>query len=325
MDTENDTCHYRLFVEPGSPAISAFMFSAGVAGNVIALILLEIRRRKDKTRQRLSLFRMLVISLVVTDLMGTCLVSPLVLTSYAVNLTITGMDNNHDVCKYIGFNMTFFGLATLSILVAMALERCLSIGCPYFYERHVTKHRGSCCIPFIYLNCIIFCVLPFIGFGDYVQYCPGTWCFIDMNPLRLEDKIYANLYATMMLGIIISIVVCNACVVYHLFLMYWRRKENQASIVKQTRGDETYFTMAEEIEHLLLMVFMTVAFMICSLPLTIRVYINSAGQRKESHHLDLIVLRFLAINSIIDPWVFIFLSPSVLRFLTRALSCNVQE
>lgn len=45
----------------------------------------------------------------------------------------------------------------------------------------------------------------------------------------------------------------------------------------------------------------------------IRVYFNSIGQ-DESHRMDLIALRFISVNSIIDPWVFILLSPSVLHF-----------
>lgn len=45
----------------------------------------------------------------------------------------------------------------------------------------------------------------------------------------------------------------------------------------------------------------------------IRVYLNSIGDT-ESHRLDLIALRFISVNSIIDPWVFIILSPSVLHF-----------
>lgn len=45
----------------------------------------------------------------------------------------------------------------------------------------------------------------------------------------------------------------------------------------------------------------------------IRVYINSIWEG-ESHRLDLIALRFISVNSIIDPWVFIILSPSVLHF-----------
>ncbi|KAJ8411884.1 hypothetical protein AAFF_G00155220 [Aldrovandia affinis] len=316
-DTINDTCHRRENIESGSPTLSALMFSAGVMGNVIALILLEIRRRKNQSRQRLSLFHVLVTALVVTDLMGTCLISPIVMSSYATNLTMVGMDRTRSVCKYFGFSMTFFSLATLSILLAMALERCFSIGCPYFYGRHITKRLGYISISFIYLICVVFCLLPFAGFGDYVQYCPGTWCFIDMNPHKLEDKVYANVYATVMLVMIASEAVCNAFVVYHLVLMYRRRKMNRGST--RSKRDRRYFSMAEEVEHLILLVFMTVAFMICSLPLMVRVYINSTGKRKESHNTDLIALRFLSVNSIIDPWVFIILSPSVQRFLWGAL------
>ena len=51
----------------------------------------------------------------------------------------------------------------------------------------------------------------------------------------------------------------------------------------------------------------------------VRVYINSISQKQESHKTDLVALRFLSINSIIDPWVFIILSPSVMRFLWGAM------
>lgn len=46
---------------------------------------------------------------------------------------------------------------------------------------------------------------------------------------------------------------------------------------------------------------------------------NSSQHNKESHETDLIALRFISINSILDPWVFIILSPSVLRFFWGAL------
>ncbi|XP_006632550.1 prostaglandin E2 receptor EP2 subtype-like [Lepisosteus oculatus] len=322
-----DGCHDRRTVEPGSPVISAVMFSAGVLGNVLALILLEIRRRKHKSRQRQSLFHVLVTGLIVTDLMGTCFISPLVLASYATNRTLVSMWRNETdlengtstVCNYFSFSMTFFSLATLSILFAMALERCLSIGYPYFYGRHITKRCGYISIPFIYLICIVFCLLPFMKFGKYVQYCPGTWCFINMNPESLQDKVYAILYATLMLLLVISIVTCNVSVIYHLVLMHRRHKVNRGSVEKRSRKDRRSPSMTEEIEHLILLVFITVAFVICSLPLTIRVYINSSQSITGSHRTDLIALRFLSINSIIDPWLFIILSPSVLRFLRTAL------
>lgn len=44
----------------------------------------------------------------------------------------------------------------------------------------------------------------------------------------------------------------------------------------------------------------------------IRVYINYNGE--NDHPSDLIALRFISVNSIVDPWVFILLSPGVQHF-----------
>ncbi|XP_067310755.1 prostaglandin E receptor 2a (subtype EP2) [Pseudorasbora parva] len=320
MGAENKTCNRSLKVEEnGGPTISALMFAAGVLGNLIALVLLEFRRRKEKNRQRQSLFHLLVTTLVITDLMGTCLISPLVQVAYFSNTTLVGMSESRAVCQYFGFAMTFFSLATLSILLSMALERSLSIGYPYHYGRHITKRCGYITIPCIYLACFLFCLMPFAGFGEYVQYCPGTWCFIDMNPKKPEDKAYANVYATMLLLIVIVIVACNCFVVCQLVLMYRRRKMNRGSIQTRSKRDRRYFSWTEEVEHLIVLVVMTVIFVICSLPLMIRVYINSNNENPGKNKTDLIALRFLSVNSIIDPWVFIILSPSVLRFLWGAL------
>ena len=46
----------------------------------------------------------------------------------------------------------------------------------------------------------------------------------------------------------------------------------------------------------------------------VRVYLNSYDKASESHPAELNALRFISVNSIIDPWVFIFWSPSVLHF-----------
>ncbi|XP_052437442.1 prostaglandin E2 receptor EP2 subtype [Carassius gibelio] len=314
----NQTCDECLIMDKTSdPTISAMMFASGVLGNLVALVLLEFRRRKEKNRQRQSLFHLLVTTLVITDLMGTCLISPLVQTAYITNTTLVGMSETCAVCEYFGFAMTFFSLATLSILLAMALERCISIGYPYHYGRHVTKRCGYITIPCIYLVCFLFCLMPFAGFGKYVQYCPGTWCFIAMNPVGIEDKVFANIYATVMLFIVTVTVACNCFVVYHLVLMYRRHKMNRGSVQTRSKRDRRYFSWAAEVEHLILLVFMTIIFVICTSPLMIRVYINSMGNCNDSQ--DLIALRFLSVNSIIDPWVFIFFSPSVLRFLGGAL------
>ncbi|CAG00989.1 unnamed protein product, partial [Tetraodon nigroviridis] len=380
MDTESDLCHSKHHIDPPtSPVISAIMFAIGIFGNVMALVILEVRRcREVRTRntRRQTLFNILVTSLVVTDLAGTCLISPLVQLSYSQNTTMVGMSpDTQTVCKYFGVSMTFFSLTTISLLLAMALERSFAIGYPYLYNQYVTKKCAYVAIPLVFLLCISFCLFPFAGFGSYVQYCPGTWCFIDMNPKGKEDRVYANLYATVMLILVLAIVMCNAFVVYHLFKMYQRRKRNGPSASGgRATSDRRTTSMAEEVEHLVLLVFMTIIFIICTLPLVkkrkkkiiachhtmvtthtktfsskipslqdtnrrtcvtltlkakdhlqlggslwlqIRVYVNNRDS--ESHHLDLIALRFISVNSIIDPWVFILLSPSVLHFVWRSL------
>ncbi|KAM4559741.1 prostaglandin E receptor 2a (subtype EP2) isoform 1-T2 [Odontesthes bonariensis] len=313
-----DPCHNKTNIDSTeSPLISGIMFALGIFGNVAALVILEFRRRRDSRTEgdrRCALFHILITSLVVTDLAGTCFVSPLVQLSYAWNITLIRMSDPH-VCNYFGVCMTFFSLATMSLLLTTALERCFAIGYPYLYSRHVTKKCAYITIPLLMLFSASFCMLPFVGFGNYVQYCPGTWCFIDMNPIGKEDRIYANMYATVMLVLVLSIVVCNGFVVYQLFKMYQRRKR-QGSVMKTVRSnsERRALSMAQEVEHLILLVFMTIIFIICTLPLVARVYINSIGLRQESHPTDLIALRFISVNSIIDPWVFILLSPSVLHF-----------
>lgn len=275
MAIENDPCHSKPHIDSTkSPVISAIMFAAGLFGNVAALVILEMRRCREvrsRNARRRTLFSILITSLVVTDLAGTCLISPFVLLSYSQNTTLVGMSpDTHIVCKYFGASMTFFSLATMSLLLAMALERCFAIGHPYLYNQYVTN-KCAVTIPLVFLLCISFCLFPFAGFGSYVQYCPGTWCFIDMNPKGKEDRVYANLYATIMLILVLAIVTCNAFVVYHLFKMYQRRKRNGLGMGgSRVNSDRKVTSMAEEVEHLVLLVFMTIIFIICTLPLVVR-------------------------------------------------------
>ncbi|XP_030013506.1 prostaglandin E receptor 2a (subtype EP2) [Sphaeramia orbicularis] len=329
VETPEDICHDQHHVSSKrSPAISAAMFALGIFGNVAALVILEIRRRRDMKAggtRMYGLFHVLIRILVVTDLSGTCMTSPVVQLSYSLNITLVGlMPDSRFLCEYFGFTMTFFSLTTLCILFTMAAERCLAIGYPYKYSQYITKKRGCIIIGCFFVASILFCVLPFIfNFGDFVQYCPGTWCFFDMNSTQKRHRIYATVYATIMLGLVLAIVVCNLFVVYQLFKMYQRRKRNGGSAMANVRprSDRRVTSMAEEVEYLIQLVFMTIIFIICTVPLVVRVYINSAGDvnRKESHGLDLIALRFISVNSIIDPWVFILLSRNVVHCFWSSL------
>ncbi|XP_004454136.1 prostaglandin E2 receptor EP2 subtype [Dasypus novemcinctus] len=329
MGNTSEDCETRQWLPLGeSPAISSVMFSAGVLGNLIALALLARRWRGDAGRSAgrgspISLFHVLVTELVFTDLLGTCLISPVVLASYARNQTLVALEPGDRACTYFAFAMTFFSLATMLMLFAMALERYLSIGYPYFYQRRITRRGGLAVLPAIYAVSLFFCSLPLLDYGQYVQYCPGTWCFI-----RHGGTVYLRLYATLLLLLIVAVLACNFSVIVNLVRMHRRGRRSRCgpSLGSSLGGPGTRrrgerVSMAEETDHLILLAIMTITFAVCSFPFTIFAYMDETSSRKEKW--DLRALRFLSINSIIDPWVFAILRPSVLRLIRSVLCCRI--
>uniref|UniRef100_UPI00398F3470 prostaglandin E2 receptor EP2 subtype-like n=1 Tax=Pristiophorus japonicus TaxID=55135 RepID=UPI00398F3470 len=300
--------------QQAAPTTSAIMFGAGVVGNVVALVVLGVHKRDN--RSKVSLFHILVSSLIITDLMGTLLISPVVLMAYGRGRTLVDLK----LCNYCAFAMAFFGLTSMFILFVMALERCLSITWPYFYQRHTSKRCGLVAIPVIYTFCLLFCSLPLLGYGQNVQYCPGTWCFIRMEvqTLEIKHRVYSLSYAILMKVLIVSILLCNVSVIVHLCRMYQRQKRRRHSTAPRLR-----FSQSEEVDQLILLAIMTITFVICSVPLTIRAYIGAIAQDND-YKGDLDALRCLSFNSIIDPWVFIILNTSMVKkMLSRILSCKI--
>ncbi|KAH1171758.1 prostaglandin E2 receptor EP2 subtype [Mauremys mutica] len=321
--------HQQPLPAEESPAISAVMFSAGLLGNLTALALLA-RHRLGRRGRPLSLFHVLVTVLVLTDLLGTCLVSPVVLASYGRNRTLLALAEGGRLCLYFAFAMSFFGLATMLVLFAMALERCLALGRPYLYERFLRRRSAlPLALPALYALAAAFCALPLLGFGRYVQYCPGTWCFIQMRlgraaqeaPGAWEDA-YSLLYATLLLLLILAVLLCNLSVIRNLVGMHRRGQTSRRLASLEQPAGRRRLSMSEEVDHLILLAIMTITFIVCSLPFTIRAYMNKFMQN-EDYKKDLLALRFLAINPIIDPWVFVILRPSVLRVIRSVLCCQM--
>ncbi|XP_062857578.1 prostaglandin E receptor 2b subtype EP2 [Trichomycterus rosablanca] len=329
--SRSGSCRQDLWVRSASPHVSALMFAAGVLGNAAALVLLEVRRRSKKKKRSYSapsgsnLFQVLLTALLVTDLLGTCSVSPLVMAAYARNESLRALggvgagDGDGAIgaaCAHFGLAMTFFSLVTLAVLTCMALERCVSIARPYFYERHLGARCGYLALALVYALGALFSVAPFVlGFRAFAQYCPGTWCFVDMVSSQPAHRVYKNVYATCLLVMIACTVLCNASVIYHLVLMYRRRGLHRESL-RRFQGSRCRRSLSQELEYLVLLAFMTITFLVCSLPLVIRLYNSSFSTNRN---MDLTALLLLSVNPIIDPWVFIILSPPVPRLLWGAL------
>ncbi|ETE73316.1 hypothetical protein L345_00848, partial [Ophiophagus hannah] len=73
--------------------------------------------------------------------------------------------------------------------------------------------------------------------------------------------------------------------------------------------------MSEELDHLILLSIMTIFFAVCSLPFTIHAFMNHFSKDYQEKDL-LVAMRFLSVNSIVNPWAFVILRPPILRHHT---------
>ncbi|NXW06303.1 PD2R protein, partial [Fregetta grallaria] len=247
--------------------------------------------------------------------LGKCLLSPIVLAAYAYNRSLSELGPGGRtegepgvLCQLFAFLMAFFGLAPTLLLLAMALECWLSLGHPYFYRRHLTRRLGATLGLVAAGLCALFCALPLLGFGVPMQYCPGTWCFIRMSGGGPRQLGFPVLYASLMGLLVLAIGACNVSSMRHLYSMARRQPRRGAPAATAPR--------MEELDHLILLGLMTVLFTICSLPLIIRAYMG-AFAADFNENADLSALRFVSVNSIVDPWVFIIFRTSVFRMFVR--------
>ncbi|XP_078389211.1 prostacyclin receptor [Cetorhinus maximus] len=317
----NRTCGTTLKIpEDSRPVVSILMFSAGLVGNVLALVLLGVHRKEVRTKS--SVFCILVTGLAVTDLMGTCFLSPVVFVSYAQKKSLIGLVGVHTLCDFFSFAMTFFGVASTLILFAMAVERCMAISHPYFYSQHIGRSFAKFALPATYAFAALFCIMPLAGFGEYRQYCPGTWCFLDMESSNSAVVGFSLLYATLIAFLIVAILLCNGSVIVSLCKMHRNQRTRRGSVLSSQRRRKSWFGQREEeVDHLILLAAMTTIFAICSLPLTIRGFINAITPDNDDKG-DLMAFRLYAFNPIVDPWLFIILRKSVFRNIQQVLCCR---
>lgn len=255
-----DSCRNLTYVRDSvGPATSTLMFVAGVVGNGLALGILGTRRRS-----RPSAFAVLVTGLAVTDLLGTCFLSPAVFVAYARNSSLLGLARGRPaLCDAFAFAMTFFGLASTLLLCAMAVERCLALSHPYLYAQLDAPRCARLALPAIYAFCTLFCALPLLGLGQHQQYCPGSWCFIRMRSAEPGGCAFSLAYASLVALLVAAIVLCNGSVTLSLCRMYRQQRRHQGSLVPGPRGGE------DEVDHLILLALMTGIMTVCSLPLTV--------------------------------------------------------
>ncbi|XP_049909971.1 prostaglandin E2 receptor EP4 subtype-like [Epinephelus moara] len=287
-------------------ALPIFMFAGGAIGNLIAIIVLSVSRQERKS----SAFYTLVCGLAVTDLLGTCLASPLTIANYLDQNVL----KDHHVCEFHAFLLLFFGLTGLSIICAMAAERYLAICCPYTYQRWgVDRRFAQKFLLFIYISHIFFCCLPMMGMARSELQSSGTWCFIDWRTHEPVANAYSVLYGTISLLLILGTIMLNLAVCGALLLMRQRtvqRPVTRASVRERWRA----LSSAAETQMIAVLVMTSAVVLACSAPLVVRVFANRFMLNND-RKADLAAIRIASVNPILDPWIYILLRRSLFRRL----------
>ncbi|XP_064784565.1 prostaglandin E2 receptor EP4 subtype-like [Oncorhynchus masou masou] len=307
--TYNHSTFPPLRLESKSLVTSATMFAVGVLGNLIAIVVLCISKKEQKE----TTFYTLVVGMAVTDMLGTCFTSPVVIATYIVQRWLGG----ELLCDLFSFSMLFFGSAGMSILCAMAVERYLAINYAYFYSQYIDRTMARFALMGIYLANIVLCIMPSFGFGKHMRHFPGTWCFLDWRATDPLAASYSFLYGGFMLLLIAVTVLCNFAVCLSLVRMSQKTRIVRAKVSAHGGSKRGFLPSvtslsAAEIQMFWLLIFMTIVFLVCSIPLVVRIFVNQlygpayicAGV-KPDYWRDLMAIRFASFNPILDPWVYI--------------------
>ncbi|KAM9762660.1 prostaglandin E2 receptor EP4 subtype-like isoform 1-T1 [Menidia menidia] len=285
-------------------ALPIFMFAGGAIGNLIAIVVLSVSRQEKKT----SAFYTLVCGLAVTDLLGTCLASPVTIANY-LN---PGVLKDVNVCKFQSFLLLFFSLTGLSIICTMAAERYLAICCPYTYHQWgVDRRFAQKFFFFIYISHSFFCCLPMMGIVESQLQQSRTWCFIDWRTREPVAAAYSVLYGVVSLLLILGTIALNLAVCGTLLLM--RRRTVQRPVTRTSVRDRwRALSSAAETQMIAVLVMTSVVVLTCSSPLVVRVFANRV---KNDYKADLSAIRYASLNPILDPWIYILLRRSLFRKL----------
>uniref|UniRef100_A0A8C4SJ45 G-protein coupled receptors family 1 profile domain-containing protein n=1 Tax=Erpetoichthys calabaricus TaxID=27687 RepID=A0A8C4SJ45_ERPCA len=300
---------WRYFVLP------IFMFAIGVVGNIIAIAVLS----RSKKERRESAFYTLVCGLAVTDLLGTCLASPLTIFTYMNGTSL----EDQALCEFDSFLLLFFGVTGLSIICAMSGERYLAISRPYLYQRKVSTTGARRLLCAIYAINALFCALPALGMGKSVLQESETWCFIDWRSSEPLQVSYSFLYAgtsTLLIAatLAFNVAVCGTLLAMQKGARCRRGQMNGPGTSEGRWGSKQEFLAALGSRHATVHKRTDTCKAHRSSKISnLRVFVNQIMQpmpvKDISDSADLIAIRMASVNPILDPWIYILLRRSVFR------------
>lgn len=242
------------------------MFTTGILGNILALLVLYTSRKEAKR----TVFYTLLAGLAWTDLIGQLMTSPIAIMVYANNRKWVG---GKPLCRYHAFAMILFGGLTPLLVCAMSIERLLALRFTYFHARVVTKKKAFIAIACCWIIVMFFCSWPFMGLGSYELQYPKSWCFLNFHKESVSDVIYASIFASTNVLIILLNLGCNIAVVVTLLQMRRKRMANSSPYCHRRHGTNQSKSKSikreAETQMVIFLCAITAVFTTCWLPINV--------------------------------------------------------
>lgn len=199
-----------------SVAFPITMMATGFVGNALAMLLVSRSYRRRESKRKKS-FLLCIGWLALTDLVGQLLTSPVVILVYLSQRRWEQLDPSGRLCTFFGLAMTAFGLSSLLVASAMAVERALAIRAPHWYASHMKTRATRAVLLGVWLAVLAFALLPVLGVGRYTVQWPGTWCFISTGPAgnhtaparEPASVVFASAFACLGLLALVVTFACN--------------------------------------------------------------------------------------------------------------------
>ncbi|XP_074237115.1 prostaglandin E2 receptor EP3 subtype isoform X1 [Saimiri boliviensis] len=305
-----------------SVAFPITMLLTGFVGNALAMLLVSRSYRRRESKRKKS-FLLCIGWLALTDLVGQLLTTPVVIVVYLSKQRWEHLDPSRRLCTFFGLTMTVFGLSSLFIASAMAVERALAIRAPHWYASHMKTRATRAVLLGVWLAVLAFALLPVLGVGQYTVQWPGTWCFISTgrggngtsSSHNWGNLFFASAFAFLGLLALTITFACNLATIKAL-VSRCRAK----ATASQSSAQWGRITTETAIQLMGIMCVLSV----CWSPLLIMMlkmifnqtsveHCKTHTEKQKECNFFLIAVRLASLNQILDPWVYLLLRKILLR------------
>ncbi|XP_023696648.2 thromboxane A2 receptor-like [Paramormyrops kingsleyae] len=284
----NRSLHYNHSI--ASPHFAPTFTAVGLSSNLIALIVLIRAYRRTHSRSRSS-FLIFLSCLVVTDLTGLLVTSPVVISYHTKGFNWSEVDPHCHLCNFMGMSMVFYGLCPLLLGAAMAVERFMGIRRPFSRSTRMSKGRVLLTVLLVWVFAGAVSLLPVIGLGSYHLQSPGSWCFFNMSSQTPDLMISLGYSLVGLLSLATSFVLNTVSVMTLLRICCGR--------------DTSRRQRNHEVEMMMQLIWIMVITSVCWCPFLILILQSTVFGEARDQNLLLFCLRLACLNQIFDPWIYI--------------------